>query len=218
MSVCWEGGLGRISCAASCMDDDSCQMWARKLVGSHATSNFGSLSETLQKLHKKHDRILTDAIPERIVWAGSCLHAACVPGCQILLSTQVHTSCCTRTSSRRRLLGSYLASVVHSVLVLLMPRSDDQRMGSLFTRIAREIGDRVEGAIDLRHIFRMPPADAVLLIKASKSVLEHWVLTYMKVRGGSNPCMLFCAAVCVLQCWTTSVIQVMEICALMVLD
>lgn len=54
-------------------------------------------------------------------------------------------------------------------------------MGSLFTRIAREIGDRVEGAIDLRHIFRMPPADAVLLIKASKSVLEHWVLTYMKV-------------------------------------
>lgn len=61
-------------------------------------------------------------------------------------------------------------------------RSDDQRMGSLFQRIAREIGDRVEGAIDLRHIFRMPPADAVLLIKASKSVLEHWVLTYMKVR------------------------------------
>ncbi|MEW5308429.1 MAG: hypothetical protein WDW38_000392 [Sanguina aurantia] len=75
-----------------------------------------------------------------------------------------------------------MMNALRMVWIISRHYSDDQRMGSLFQRIAREIGDRVEGAIDLRHIFRMPPADAVLLIKASKSVLEHWVLTYMKVR------------------------------------
>jgi dynein heavy chain len=43
--------------------------------------------------------------------------------------------------------------------------SDDQRMGSLFQRIAREIGDRIESAVDLRHIFRMSSSDAVELLK-----------------------------------------------------
>jgi dynein heavy chain len=54
-------------------------------------------------------------------------------------------------------------------------------MGALFHRIAREIGDRVEAAIDLRQIFRMQPSDAVELIRACKSVLEHWFSTYMQV-------------------------------------
>lgn len=59
--------------------------------------------------------------------------------------------------------------------------SDDQRMGSLFQRIAREIGDRVEGAIDLRQLFRQSPQEAVELVRVCKSVLEHWYLTYMQV-------------------------------------
>jgi len=60
--------------------------------------------------------------------------------------------------------------------------SDDQRMGSLFQRIAQEIGDRVESAIDLSQIFRVPPPEALKLIKACKSVLEHWYMRYMEVR------------------------------------
>lgn len=58
--------------------------------------------------------------------------------------------------------------------------SDDQRMGSLFQRIAREIGDRVEAAIDLRQMFRMAPAEAVELLRVCKNVLEHW---YLQVSG-----------------------------------
>ncbi len=67
--------------------------------------------------------------------------------------------------------------------------SDDQRMGSLFQRIAQEIGDRVERAIDLSQIFRVPPQEALSLIKACKSVLEHWYMRYMEVgarRGGGG--------------------------------
>lgn len=55
-------------------------------------------------------------------------------------------------------------------------------MGSLFQRIARDIGDRVEAAVDLRQLFRMSPTDAVELLKVCKSVLEHWYLQYMQVR------------------------------------
>lgn len=61
--------------------------------------------------------------------------------------------------------------------------SDDQRMGSLFQRIAQEIGDRVECAIDLSQIFKVPPEEALKLIKACKSVLEDWYKRYMEVRG-----------------------------------
>ena len=68
------------------------------------------------------------------------------------------------------------ARPTHDVQVWIISRhySDDQRMGSLFQRIAREIGDRVEAAIDLRQIFRMLPSDAVELLRTCKSVLEHW--------------------------------------------
>ena len=61
--------------------------------------------------------------------------------------------------------------------------SDDQRMGSLFQRIALEIGDRVERAVDLSQIFRMPPHESLCLLRACKSVLEHWYSTYMQVGG-----------------------------------
>ena len=65
--------------------------------------------------------------------------------------------------------------------------SDDQRMGSLFTRIGREVGDRVEAAVDMRAILRQSPQEAVDLLRTCRSVLEAWYSTYMQVgRGGSR--------------------------------
>jgi len=74
--------------------------------------------------------------------------------------------------------------------------SDDQRMGSLFQRIAQEIGDRVESAIDLCQIFRVPPQEALKLIKACQSVLEHWYSRYMEVSALAKV-LLICGCVCV---------------------
>nr|Q9SMH3.1 RecName: Full=Dynein-1-alpha heavy chain, flagellar inner arm I1 complex; AltName: Full=1-alpha DHC; AltName: Full=Dynein-1, subspecies f [Chlamydomonas reinhardtii]CAB56598.1 1-alpha dynein heavy chain [Chlamydomonas reinhardtii] len=75
-----------------------------------------------------------------------------------------------------------MMNALRMVWIISRHYSDDQRMGSLFQRIAREIGDRVEAAVDLRHIFRMTSADAVELLKVCKSVLEHWLQTYMAMR------------------------------------
>ncbi|PNH08033.1 Dynein-1-alpha heavy chain, flagellar inner arm I1 complex [Tetrabaena socialis] len=91
-----------------------------------------------------------------------------------------------------------MMNALRMVWIISRHYSDDQRMGSLFQRIAREVGDRVESAVDLRHIFRMTSADAVELLKARcpglvaqtlggvwavcKSVLEHWLSTYMAMR------------------------------------
>ena len=54
-------------------------------------------------------------------------------------------------------------------------------MGSLFARIGREIGDRVDAAIDIRQIFRQSPEDSVALLKTCKGALEGWYSTYMQV-------------------------------------
>ena len=60
-------------------------------------------------------------------------------------------------------------------------------MGSLFTRIGREVGDRVEAAVDMRAILRQSPQEAVDLLRTCRSVLEAWYSTYMQVgRGGSR--------------------------------
>ncbi|KXZ49756.1 DHC2 protein [Gonium pectorale] len=75
-----------------------------------------------------------------------------------------------------------MMNALRMVWIISRHYSDDQRMGSLFQRIAREIGDRVESAVDLRHIFRMSSTDAVELLKVCKSVLEHWLSTYMAMR------------------------------------
>ncbi|GLI59150.1 hypothetical protein VaNZ11_000978 [Volvox africanus] len=75
-----------------------------------------------------------------------------------------------------------MMNALRMVWIISRHYSDDQRMGSLFQRIAREVGDRIESAVDLRHIFRMPSADAVELLKVCKSVLEHWLSTYMAMR------------------------------------
>ncbi len=58
-----------------------------------------------------------------------------------------------------------MMNALRMVWIISRHYSDDQRMGSLFQRIARDIGDRVESAVDLRHVFRMPSADAVELLK-----------------------------------------------------
>lgn len=55
-------------------------------------------------------------------------------------------------------------------------------MGALMGRIAREIGDRVEGAIALHELFHMPAADAAGLLSTSKALLEAWHTTYMQAR------------------------------------
>ncbi|KAF5830619.1 hypothetical protein DUNSADRAFT_14266 [Dunaliella salina] len=75
-----------------------------------------------------------------------------------------------------------MMNALRMVWIISRHYSDDQRMGSLFQRIAQEIGDRVENAIDLTQIFRVPPQEALTLIKACKSVLEHWYMRYMEVR------------------------------------
>jgi len=65
--------------------------------------------------------------------------------------------------------------------------SDDQRMGSLFARIGREIGDRVDVAVDMRQIFRKSPEESGALLRTCKSVLEGWYTTYMQVvYGGAS--------------------------------
>ncbi|KAL6757976.1 dynein heavy chain, N-terminal region 1-domain-containing protein, partial [Haematococcus lacustris] len=75
-----------------------------------------------------------------------------------------------------------MMNALRMVWIISRHYSDDQRMGALFHRIARELGDRVEHAIDLRQLFKMQPTDAVELVRACKSVLEHWYTTYMQVR------------------------------------
>jgi dynein heavy chain len=57
-----------------------------------------------------------------------------------------------------------MMNALRMVWIISRHYSDDQRMGSLFTRIAREVGDRVEAVVDLRHIFRSP-AESVELLK-----------------------------------------------------
>ncbi len=80
-----------------------------------------------------------------------------------------------------------MMNALRMVWIISRHYSDDQRMGNLFQRIAREIGDRVESAVDMRQLFRMQPQDAVELVRTCKSVLEHWYMTYMQVRRSLAP-------------------------------
>ena len=59
-------------------------------------------------------------------------------------------------------------------------------MGALLGRIAREIGDRVEGAVALHELFHMAAADAAGLLRTSKALLEAWHATYMQVGGAAG--------------------------------
>ena len=55
-------------------------------------------------------------------------------------------------------------------------------MGSLMERIANEIGDQVSEEIDVKKIFRLPPAIATVKIELARTVLEQWKAVYLQVR------------------------------------
>ncbi|CAD7704507.1 unnamed protein product [Ostreobium quekettii] len=75
-----------------------------------------------------------------------------------------------------------MMNALRMVWIISRHYSDDVRMGNLFQRIAWEVADRAERAIDLKRLFKMPPQEAVDIIKTACSVLEHWYLVYMQVR------------------------------------
>ena len=76
----------------------------------------------------------------------------------------------------------FLSHAFRMVWIISRYYSDDQKMGSLFTSIGREIGDRVEGSIDLKQLFKVAPSDAVDLLNTCKDVLDQWYAQYMFVR------------------------------------
>ena len=75
-----------------------------------------------------------------------------------------------------------MMNALRMVWIISRYYSDDQKMGSLFTRIGREIGDRVEGSVDLKQIFKVAPGDAVDLLLTCKGVMDQWYAQYMFVR------------------------------------
>jgi dynein heavy chain len=75
-----------------------------------------------------------------------------------------------------------LMNALRMVWIISKHYSDDARMGGLFERIAGEVGDRVERAIDLAQIFKVPAQESVALISTAKAVAEQWYTTYMQVR------------------------------------
>ena len=66
-----------------------------------------------------------------------------------------------------------MMNALRMVWVISRHYSDDARMGSLFARIANEIGNRAEIAIDVKHIFTLPAADAVNILQARESRQNH---------------------------------------------
>jgi dynein heavy chain len=92
-----------------------------------------------------------------------------------------------------------LMNALRMVWIISRHYSDDARMGALFARIATELCDRVDGAVLLHQLFRMPAADAIDLLRVSKAVLESWQSTYMQV-GLMQGCVRPQASIqCVLQ-------------------
>jgi dynein heavy chain len=75
-----------------------------------------------------------------------------------------------------------LMNALRMIWIISRYYSDDAHMGGLFARIANELCDRVNGAIMLHTLFRMPADEAVELLRVSKAVLECWQSTYMQVR------------------------------------
>lgn len=81
-----------------------------------------------------------------------------------------------------------LMNALRMIWIISHYYSDDAHMGALFARIANELCDRVNGAIMLHTLFRMPADEAMELLRVSKAVLECWQSTYMQV------CWGFCKA------------------------
>jgi dynein heavy chain len=74
-----------------------------------------------------------------------------------------------------------LMNALRMVWIISRHYSDDARMGALFARIGQEIGDRVDAAVELHSLFKMPAAEALELLRVSESVLKQWYTVYMQV-------------------------------------
>jgi len=77
---------------------------------------------------------------------------------------------------------SPMMGALRMVWIISRHYSDDTRMGTLFERIANEIGNRVAAEINVKVLFTWSPADATARISLAKSVLEHWSEVYLQVR------------------------------------
>jgi dynein heavy chain len=82
-----------------------------------------------------------------------------------------------------------LMNALRMIWIISRYYSDDAHMGGLFARIGVELCERVNGAIMLHTLFRMPADEAIELLRVSKAVLECWQSTYMQVTvpGPLNP-------------------------------
>lgn len=93
-----------------------------------------------------------------------------------------------------------LMNALRMVWIISHHYSDDARMGSLFARIGQEIADRVENAVTLHSLFKMPAAEALELLRGGENVLKQWFGTYMQVSSPDGmmtvllACVLLCAA------------------------
>lgn len=86
-----------------------------------------------------------------------------------------------------------LMNALRMIWIISRYYSDDAHMGGLFARIGSELCDRVNSAIMLHTLFRMPADEAIELLRVSKAVLECWQSTYMQVRGAAAASCTECA-------------------------
>lgn len=68
------------------------------------------------------------------------------------------------------------------VWIISKSYSQDDLMVWLMRGIANAIADMVEAEVDVRKLFRMPPAKGLDLVDRARSVLESWYTTYERVR------------------------------------
>ena len=59
--------------------------------------------------------------------------------------------------------------------------NDDQKMGGLFRRIAIQIGDRAEAAVDIKTLFKQDAGHTTTLLTKATHMLEAWYTAYMQV-------------------------------------
>ena len=63
-----------------------------------------------------------------------------------------------------------MMNALRMVWIISRHYSDDARMGNLFARIANEIANRVELAIDVKNLFSLPAVDAVKIIQVAFAI------------------------------------------------
>ena len=63
--------------------------------------------------------------------------------------------------------------------------NDDQKMGGLFRKIAIQIGDRAEAAVDIKTLFKQDAGHTTALLANATHMLEAWYTAYMQV--GMDP-------------------------------